>query len=128
MGELARWLDVPLRFFDAATLEAETPRLANPSDVVFTEVGSHGVSEAAALAAAGPNATLLVPKHKSQRATCAVALAPAPFDGSLPGVMRGELHVVGTGPGDAQWLRSEEHTSELQSLMRILYAVFCLKK
>src|SRR3546814_8925001 len=26
-----------------------------------------------------------------------------------------------------QW-RSEEHTSELQSLMRISYAVFCLKK
>src|SRR3546814_5345403 len=28
----------------------------------------------------------------------------------------------------AQRLRSEEHTSELQSLMRISYAVFCLKK
>src|SRR3546814_3327865 len=27
-----------------------------------------------------------------------------------------------------QWGRSEEHTSELQSLMRISYAVFCLKK
>src|SRR3546814_3007744 len=27
-----------------------------------------------------------------------------------------------------QLLRSEEHTSELQSLMRISYAVFCLKK
>src|SRR3546814_5082305 len=27
-----------------------------------------------------------------------------------------------------QTLRSEEHTSELQSLMRISYAVFCLKK
>src|SRR3546814_8309965 len=26
------------------------------------------------------------------------------------------------------WSRSEEHTSELQSLMRISYAVFCLKK
>src|SRR3546814_9642957 len=26
------------------------------------------------------------------------------------------------------WNRSEEHTSELQSLMRISYAVFCLKK
>src|SRR3546814_3700829 len=26
------------------------------------------------------------------------------------------------------WGRSEEHTSELQSLMRISYAVFCLKK
>src|SRR3546814_5991052 len=32
------------------------------------------------------------------------------------GVMRAELR------------RSEEHTSELQSLMRISYAVFCLKK
>src|SRR3546814_2651726 len=31
-------------------------------------------------------------------------------------------------PGrDGRW-RSEEHTSELQSLMRISYAVFCLKK
>src|SRR3546814_10736735 len=28
----------------------------------------------------------------------------------------------------AEELRSEEHTSELQSLMRISYAVFCLKK
>src|SRR3546814_55811 len=28
----------------------------------------------------------------------------------------------------AKWARSEEHTSELQSLMRISYAVFCLKK
>src|SRR3546814_1399935 len=36
------------------------------------------------------------------------------------------------GAGFAAWresgLRSEEHTSELQSLMRISYAVFCLKK
>src|SRR3546814_5484443 len=30
--------------------------------------------------------------------------------------------------GLAFWSRSEEHTSELQSLMRISYAVFCLKK
>src|SRR3546814_7913860 len=30
--------------------------------------------------------------------------------------------------GDVGDLRSEEHTSELQSLMRISYAVFCLKK
>src|SRR3546814_2541544 len=31
-------------------------------------------------------------------------------------------------PGTAGTLRSEEHTSELQSLMRLSYAVFCLKK
>src|SRR3546814_5568052 len=38
----------------------------------------------------------------------------------------------GAGMGDRDGLgidnRSEEHTSELQSLMRISYAVFCLKK
>src|SRR3546814_9529455 len=38
----------------------------------------------------------------------------------------------GTQPNDAATVsqigRSEEHTSELQSLMRISYAVFCLKK
>src|SRR3546814_5475750 len=33
------------------------------------------------------------------------------------------------GPDDGlQGFRSEEHTSELQSLMRLSYAVFCLKK
>src|SRR3546814_2854168 len=30
-------------------------------------------------------------------------------------------------PDATGWLRSEEHTSELQSLMRTSYAVFCLK-
>src|SRR3546814_2117655 len=33
-----------------------------------------------------------------------------------------------TEVGKFDWKRSEEHTSELQSLMRISYAVFCLKK
>src|SRR3546814_5849437 len=32
------------------------------------------------------------------------------------------------GSGARKHARSEEHTSELQSLMRISYAVFCLKK
>src|SRR3546814_4448048 len=47
-----------------------------------------------------------------------------------------DLHLVGHVScfllfkqcGLGQILRSEEHTSELQSLMRISYAVFCLKK
>src|SRR3546814_5288492 len=34
----------------------------------------------------------------------------------------------GVVPVDMIEVRSEEHTSELQSLMRISYAVFCLKK
>src|SRR3546814_9097794 len=35
---------------------------------------------------------------------------------------------LGPRSSKAPCLRSEEHTSELQSLMRISYAVFCLKK
>src|SRR3546814_6864344 len=35
---------------------------------------------------------------------------------------------AGTGYNRPIMMRSEEHTSELQSLMRISYAVFCLKK
>src|SRR3546814_3333673 len=46
------------------------------------------------------------------------------------GVGRGEIPVEDDrcGHGEAPCFRSEEHTSELQSLMRISYAVFCLKK
>src|SRR3546814_6739533 len=47
---------------------------------------------------------------------------------------RDRLAVTGIAHFHPQWRerfareRSEEHTSELQSLMRISYAVFCLKK
>src|SRR3546814_9054568 len=41
-------------------------------------------------------------------------------DGRIP-ITAARLHGI-------QAVRSEEHTSELQSLMRISYAVFCLKK
>src|SRR3546814_2907769 len=36
--------------------------------------------------------------------------------------------IISTWPLDTSEARSEEHTSELQSLMRISYAVFCLNK
>src|SRR3546814_7901242 len=50
----------------------------------------------------------------------------------VDGVAELEHDVVGDVDEDAEGTdareRSEEHTSELQSLMRISYAVFCLKK
>src|SRR3546814_9633743 len=49
-----------------------------------------------------------------------------------PGVERAAFEIGGRPPGcsfpDMDRQRSEEHTSELQSLMRISYAVFCLNK
>src|SRR3546814_3164648 len=80
---------------------------------------------------------------RRQRAAGDAVVAAAGHDGVLAG--RGVAAVVGKGvvlhrgvaargiaaggvAGDHVAERSEEHTSELQSLMRISYAVFCLKK
>ncbi|WP_420349226.1 precorrin-3B C(17)-methyltransferase [Pelagibius sp.] len=122
--DLAAGLGVPVRFFDAATLEAETSRLANPSDLVFREVGCHGVSEGAALAAAGPEAKLLVAKTKSKRATCAVALAPDIIDAKLLGRGRGSLAVVGTGPGDPVWRTPEVEAAVLRASDLVGYGLY----
>src|SRR3546814_1569347 len=48
------------------------------------------------------------------------------FPGSCPRACRTRCRRAATE--HRHWCRSEEHTSELQSLMRISYAVFCLKK
>ncbi|NNG70956.1 cobalamin biosynthesis protein [Rhizobium laguerreae] len=70
---VAAHFSVPAVFFTAARLEGETPRLKNPSEIVFARVGCHGVAEAAALAAAGASAELAVVKIKSAHATAALA-------------------------------------------------------
>lgn len=106
MLQTAVRLDAPYRLFSSAELEAETPRLENPSDVVFAEVGCHGVSEGAALACAGPDATLVVAKQKTANATCALARAPGPIV-DAPGRARGKLSIVSTGPGQSSWRTPE---------------------
>ncbi len=98
----ARYFHVPARFFTPEELCKESPRLKNPSALVEKEVGTPGVSEAAALAAAGPQSELIVEKTRSLRATCAIAKAPAPLL-ELPGHPRGIVHVVGIGPGTPDW-------------------------
>ncbi|MEO6013549.1 MAG: cobalamin biosynthesis protein [Devosia sp.] len=87
---------VPLRIFSVAELNQERYRLVNPSDIVEAETGTPGVAEAAALKAG----TLIVPKRKSSRATCAIGRAPQPIDPTNLGRAPGLLHVIGIGPGD----------------------------
>ncbi|EAU43038.1 Precorrin-3B methylase [Fulvimarina pelagi HTCC2506] len=104
---VAEHFGVPARFFTADRLEAERDRLANPSDIVFAEIGCHGVAEGAALASVGGEGTLVHPKQKSRRVTAALAKAPNPVDPSTIGRARGALFVVGIGPGQPDW-RSPE--------------------
>src|SRR3546814_1076899 len=66
-------------------------------------------------------------------ATCPpqIKIAPAPhsFADTLPiAAAAHESRAAALVRGTDAAQRSEEHTSELQSLMRISYAVFCLKK
>ncbi|MEO0342825.1 MAG: precorrin-3B C(17)-methyltransferase [Pseudomonadota bacterium] len=121
--ELAKSLGVPLRVFTAAELEAETPRLANPSDVVFAEVGCHGVSEGAALAQVGADGELLVSKHKTANATCSIASAQAPMT-KLVGRSRGCLALVGIGPGQASWRTPEASRLVAEADVLIGYGLY----
>ncbi len=104
---LAATLGVPARFFAAAALRDETPRLQNPSDAVFRAVGCYGVAEGAALAAVGAAGALVVAKQVSPHATCAIARARAPLEPQTIGRARGHLSIVGIGPGERRWRTAE---------------------
>jgi cobalt-precorrin 5A hydrolase / precorrin-3B C17-methyltransferase len=97
-------------YFSAEELQAQKG-IATPSDYVNETVGTPSVAEAAALAAAGDEATLIVPKTKSKRATIAIAEAPAPILDPT-GNRRGLVAVVGIGPG-TKMMRSPNVTHEL---------------
>jgi len=116
---LAAHLGVSARFFPAEELERQAPRLANPSDVVFAEVGCHGVCEGAALAAVGSQGALVVEKQKSKHATCAIACSPEIIDPENVGAARGRLTIVGIGPGSAEW-RTPEVTATLRQASDIV--------
>ena len=111
---VAAHFGVPARFFTAATLEAEAPRLKNPSEVVFAEVGCHGVAEGAVLAAVGASGDLVVEKIKSKGATAAIARAADIVEPDAIGRARGTLFVVGIGPGSEGW-RSPEVSRMVQA-------------
>src|SRR3546814_7998084 len=75
----------------------------------------------------GPNAKSSL--HKAHLAPDAGLQAPGASLSFAQGSHDFESLDRGIGRGDRfETARSEEHTSELQSLMRISYAVFCLKK
>ncbi len=57
------------------------------------------MAEGAALAAVGADGDLVLPKQRSQRATCAIARSPDILDPQRIGRARGSLAIVGIGPG-----------------------------
>src|SRR3546814_3653404 len=94
------------------------------SDVCSSDLSQHqqpdhaGWAETARMVLAGPEPAF-GSSHVSARAFLPLSRAASPDRAR---------HARPRNPNDRDRQRSEEHTSELQSLMRISYAVFCLKK
>src|SRR3546814_7290281 len=92
--------------------EAETALVGH--DLAASDAGAQAVGAAQRVG----------PPHDALRAQVVAVLA----QGGQNGRVETGLVVGGVGEADVDHARrSEEHTSELQSLMRISYAVFCLK-
>jgi cobalt-precorrin 5A hydrolase/precorrin-3B C17-methyltransferase len=121
---LAAELGVPARFFPASRLLVETSRLSERSPAAFRATGCWGVAEGAALAAAGPDGVLVVPKRKSRRATCAVARASQPIIAEAIGRPRGRLAVIGIGPGDPGWRTPEASMALTQASDVVGYSLY----
>ena len=118
---LAARLDVPFRVFSVAELEKQTANLANPSDVVFAEIGTYGVAEAAALEAAilqtvDAQPSLFTEKQKTKDATLALVKMDAPLADQrlLRGRKPGKVMLIGIGPGKSDW-RTPEAAKWVQS-------------
>src|SRR3546814_6495744 len=73
--------------------------------------------------------TICAPLDSQELAQLSALMTPVELDAGAPLFDEGETarNVFNVTSGTIK-VRSEEHTSELQSLMRISYAVFCLKK
>src|SRR3546814_1388497 len=117
---------VPLSTIAFATL---APKYRNEGTAMFTLIRNIGSSigisvlQAMTIRNAATVHSRLVETVRPDNPNVAKAMPGLDFS-SLESLLK----VNGEITRQASMVRSEEHTSELQSLMRISYAVFCLKK
>jgi cobalt-precorrin 5A hydrolase/precorrin-3B C17-methyltransferase len=97
LAQLHHW---PFRLHTATALDRV--QVPTPSEVVAAEMGTGSVAEAAALLSSGPNGQLKLHKritHANDAECGAVTVAIAEsMEAHAP--QRGELHLIGSGPGD----------------------------
>jgi len=108
--EISKENNLPVRFFKPD--ELSKIKIPNPSKIVLNEIGTPSVAEAACLLAAGKNSKLLKEKkvfknpnstkRLSGAVTIAIALSQNQYSPSL-----GEIHIVGSGPGDISYLTND---------------------
>ena len=107
INEIAKENKFPIKFFTKEDLcRIDVP---NPSNIVLDEIGAPSVAEAACILAAGKDSKLLREKNifksmdSSKNITGAVTIAVAESKSQyFP--TNGEIHVIGSGPGDISFL------------------------
>src|SRR3546814_1026938 len=107
-------------FFDVAQIDI----LKGPQSLYFGKSATAGV---VSIRSAGPTSSLEASLRGSyefeEKGYTVEGYVSGPISDTLGFRIAGRYNKI-----DDLYFRSEEHTSELQSLMRISYAVFCLKK
>jgi len=114
----------PVRWFDAASLTAVA--VPNPSAAVAKEMGTASVAEAAAQLAAGPGASLLQTKliaHAQATEQGAATLAVAVAEGQWA-PQRGQLHLVGSGPGSLDLLTGDARRTLAEATVWVGYGLY----
>ena len=101
--ELVKEKNLPIKFFSKKDLSKII--VPNPSNIVKKEIGIHSVAEASCLLAAGEESKLLKEKKIFKNQSGAVTIAIAESKNQY-NPTHGEIHIIGSGPGDISFLTS----------------------
>ncbi len=116
----------PIRFYSSK--ELLSIHVPNPSEIVFEEVGTFSVAEASSLLASGQSGVLQFEKHvykanenNNEEGAVTIAIAESK-DSFAP--HRGELHIIGSGPGDLSLLTHDARFALSRSAVWIGYKLY----
>ena len=108
--DISKEKNFPIKFFTSEELSAiNTP---NPSNIVLNEIGTPSVAEAACILAAGQGSKLLKEKKiykstDSSKSTFGAVTIAVSESINQYSPLTGEIHVVGSGPGDISYLTND---------------------
>ena len=102
--------NLPIKFFTSE--ELSKINVPNPSNIVLNEIGTPSVAEAACILAAGKDSRLLKEKkifkaEASSKSTLGAVTIAVAISRNQYYPSRGEIHIVGSGPGDISYLTND---------------------
>ncbi len=119
--KLAEEKNLPIKYFSKEDLS--TIIIPNPSLIVQKEIGTSSVAEASCLLAAGEESKLLIEKRIFKNQSGAVTMAVAESKNQYHPT-HGEIHIVGSGPGDISFLTNNARKALSRCTIWIGYKMY----